>query len=167
MDFILFRTGDPLDVLGTFTIDPALAEGTVGEFTVPLTDLEFTATVPVFGEFTVTFADITTPTYRAYFLDGQLASVGGLGGGMLSSGYGFFLDFAEFIPADPSLIDLNAVGTFTFDVGLDTGMGLEVHSAHDSMGIRPVPEPGTLALLVAAGVVSACRRRRQQAAVRL
>lgn len=162
MDFIIFRTSTMVD-LGTFTVDPDLAAA-VGISDVQMTALEFTATVDPFGPLTVTLADLPPGSFRARFFDGQLASVAGLGSGTLSGGIQFFLDFTPFVPPDPSLIDLNAVGTFALDAGDGTIFG---DSATGSIGIRPVPEPSTALLLVTAAGACALRRRvRQRAAMK-
>jgi hypothetical protein len=155
IDYVLFNTNTLVD-LGLFTIDPTLA-APVGISDVTMTALTFSTSVGALGPLTITLSDFSVaPSFRARFLDGQLASVAGLGSGSLPGGILFFLDFTPFLPADPSLINLNAVGTFAVNAGPSP---MEVHNANGSLGLRPVPEPGSLLLLAVGAGLAALRRR--------
>ena len=93
VDYTIFRTSS-LSVLGTFTIDPSLA-APVGESNVNMTALTFTEEVPPFGDLTITLGDIDVgdvSSFRAIFLDGQIASISAIGSGDLPGGIRFFLD---------------------------------------------------------------------------
>jgi hypothetical protein len=166
VDYVIFNTGS-LSELGAFTIDPTLALP-LGESDVDMTALTFTETVAPFGALTVTLPDLSVGSFRARFLDGVLASITGQGSGTLAGGIDFFLDFTPFIPADPSLIDLNAVGTYALDAGMGAIIG---ESAIGSLGIKAaatsVPEPATALLFGIAAAATAAGTRRSTARRRL
>ena len=165
VDYTIFRTSS-LSVLGTFTIDPSLA-APVGESNVNMTALTFTEEVPPFGDLTITLGDIDVgdvSSFRAIFLDGQIASISAIGPGDLPGGIRFFLDFTPNVPADPSLIDLNIVGSFALDASTNDIIG---DSATGPIGISAatttVPEPSTLVLtLLGALGLGAVRGRRRR-----
>ncbi len=160
MEFVIFRTSDPTDELGVFTVDPDLA-APAGVSSVAMSSLTFTEEVSPFGELTITLGDIGNPaTFQAIFSDGEISEITGLGSGMLPGGISFFLDFTP--KGDPTNIDLDAVGTFALDAGDGMVIG---DSATGSIGIRlsttPIPEPGTFALLTAGLSLIGARRLRR------
>jgi hypothetical protein len=151
-DFVIFRSAS-LEEIGTFTVDPALA-APLGLSNVSLAALTLSEEIAPFGELTVTLADAPGNSYRAIFSDGALSSLSGIGGGTLTGDIDFFLDFTP--KPDPTLIDLDNVGTFAFDAGQNGTIG---ESQFGSIGIKPViPEPSA-ALVFAAGVLLVARRR--------
>jgi hypothetical protein len=156
-DFILFRSAS-LEEIGTFTVDPDLA-APLGLSDVSLAALTLSEEIVPFGVLTVTLADAPGNSYRAIFSDGVLSSISGIGSGTLAGDIDFFLDFTP--KPDPTVIDLDAVGTFAFDAGQNGTIG---ESAFGSIGIKPggsgpaIPEPRA-ALVFAAGVLLAARRR--------
>ena len=145
---------DGVDV-GGFSVDPDLASP-AGQSDVAVVAFELSVDVPGFGLASLTLADVTGGSpIRAVFLDGQIASLTSAGAtGTLPGGEGFFLDFLESVPADPSLIDLLNAGTYNVMIALPP----EFPDRLGSFGIAAVPEPGT-ALLLAMGVAVIARSR--------
>lgn len=165
IDFEIFRSSDPTDLIGAFTVDPDLAAA-VGVSQVQMTAVSVTRNIAPFGVVTATLADVNPgnwPSIRAIFWNGTISEISAIASGVLP-GLSFFFDFTP--KMNPPLIDLDAVGSFAFDVW----DGATIESFATSIGIRPVatlvPEPTSVALLLAGLAAVGFTRRRTTLRVR-